>query len=61
MSLTTEQLAYSQQKNREYIWEQCRVEFKEKFGIFNPDSLVDEDWLDNRYLELCSQANITPW
>lgn len=67
--LTPEQIVYGQQKNREYIWTQAREEvwdFKRKLAkIFNQPltTLTEEDieHMDNKYIRLCKQANITPW
>jgi hypothetical protein len=60
-SLTKEALAYGQQKNREYCWEQAKLEFKEIFGLFDAENDNHDDWVSNRYLELCEKSNITPW
>lgn len=57
--LTVEELAYSQQKNREYIWNQCEIEFKEKFGYGSRSwDDYDQDWLSLRYEYLCDKSNI---
>jgi hypothetical protein len=55
MTLSPSELAYSQQKNREYIWLECKDKSREKFGY------IDEDFCDFEYERLCKLANITAW
>jgi hypothetical protein len=64
MDLTKEELAYSQQKNREHIWIQAkqeRVVFKKEHSDSSLWNSFDEAWTDFRYIELCEKANITRW
>jgi hypothetical protein len=63
MDLTKEELAYSQQKNRVHIYNQAKRERLEMYGFPSWSSLEssDEAWIDYRYMQLCEQANITPW
>lgn len=62
MSLSTEQLAYSQQKNREHIWEDAKRQFEKNNGV-KYCSWRDEDseCLNLIYVSMCKKANITPW
>lgn len=59
MSLSAEQLAYSQQKNREFIYEQARKEIMGERG--RGMSELEEIYVYNRFKQLCKQANINPW
>ncbi len=67
--LTVEQMAYGQQKNREYIWRQAKLErweYKQSNAILlrreiEPWNELDEDMTGVRYEQLCLSANITPW
>jgi hypothetical protein len=60
--LTQQEIAYGQQKNREHIWSQCEIDFEEEHGLKSKSwQDDDQDWLDNRYMELCDEAKITPW
>lgn len=64
MTLTKEELAYGQQKNREHIWKQAqedRKEFKLAHGDSSQLDKMDVAWVDYRYMELCEIAKITPW
>ncbi len=53
MTLTVEQRAYGQQKNREYAWQQAKVEFFDAFGRHYKESVYpsdeDEAWVGDRY------------
>lgn len=67
-TLSKDELAYGQQKNREYAWEQAKEEhrifrFKRAvvLGREIPWDETDTDSVDCRYIELCKQSNITPW
>lgn len=53
--LTTQEIAYGQQKNREYIYEECKAKSFEMFKCYN------WEFIDSRYEFLCKQSNITPW
>lgn len=60
--LTQQEIAYGQQKNREHIWQQCKCEFVETYGIQPRDGCdLDQFFLDSRYEYLCRQSNIQPW
>lgn len=53
--LNEDEIAYGQQKNREYIFEECKNNSIEKFGFLN------WSYIDLEYEYLCRLANITPW
>lgn len=53
--LTLEEIAYGQQKNREYIYEESKEKSKEILGRY------DWQFIDTYYERLCNLANITPW
>ena len=52
------EFAYSQQKNREQIYEQARFEW---IDILNRMLSDKESWIDTRYEDVCKQANIAPY
>lgn len=58
-----QQWAYSQQKNREYIYFQATHERQElmlkEFRLDRTEE--DQSWIDSRYEQLCQMANITAW
>jgi hypothetical protein len=59
-----EEIAYSQQKNREHMYYQAQNErhaFKDSNNDESPWDASDTAWSDYRYMQLCEQANITPW
>jgi hypothetical protein len=62
MSLSPEQLAYSQQLNGSHIWRECYDRFYEVHGE-KPKHWNDADmeWLNLQYEHLCNLANIKPW
>jgi hypothetical protein len=53
--LTLEEQAYSQQKNREYIYEECQAESLRLFDRYN------WKYIDQQHEYKCKQCNITPW
>lgn len=57
--LTQEELVYSQTKNREYIWTQARQEIMGLKQIAM--SGLDECQVNERFKNLCKDANINPW
>ena len=66
--LTQEQVAYGQQKNREHMYNQAkleRLEYKRlqerTYGHKIAWSDSDTAMVDARYEDLCKNANITPW
>lgn len=67
--LTQEQIAYGQQKNREHIWNQAKLERMEYKALqsklykepIKPWNDLDEDMTGVRYKSLCENSNITPW
>jgi hypothetical protein len=63
-TLTKEEIAYSQQKNREHMYYQAQNErhaFKDTQNDESAWSEADTAWSDYRYMELCEKANIAPW
>ena len=64
MELTKEQLEYSQQKNREYIYREAKekvIAFKFECKDFSKWNDRDETLVDDHYEYLCERANINPW
>lgn len=62
-NMNTDEIAYSQQKNREHIWRQVKEEINatlRKEGGINWTQ-YEHDVFEARYEFLCKQANITPW
>lgn len=67
--LTQDEIAYGQQKNREFIWQQARQERMEykislakDFGYeVEPWNELDENMAYIRYELLANASNITPW
>lgn len=67
--LTQDQIAYGQQKNREHIWNQAKLERMEYKALqskfykepIKPWNDLDEDMTCVRYESLCQNSNITPW
>ena len=62
--MNAEQIAYGQQKNREFMYAQAIQERKETKTNLKDESKwgsSDEVWTDYRYMQLCSQSKITPW
>lgn len=53
--LTLEELAYSQQKNREYIYEEYVQKSQEIYGFSN------WEYIDTQFEKRCKQLNIKPW
>ena len=62
MKLNQSEIAYGQQKNREHIYNECKVWFHIVFGR-NPKDNDERDqaFLDTSYEIKCDLANITPW
>lgn len=64
MSLSLDQIAYGQQKNRENIYSHAineRGDLKAHTKDISSWNVFDDAWVDYRYMELCAQSNITPW
>ena len=59
MDLTKERLAYSQQKNREFIYQQAKEEIMGKRQ--RSMSELEEIHVYERFKKLCKDANINPW
>ena len=57
--LTQEELAYSQQKNREHCYSQARQEIMGLRQISMSE--LDEWQIYERFKKLCKDANINPW
>lgn len=62
MTLTIDQLAYGQQKNREHIWEQAKQQFEINNGVkYSACRDEDSSCLNSIYEAMCKNVNITPW
>ncbi len=62
--LSMQEIAYGQQKNREYIYSQAqdeRKQLRKERGDLYTWGRCDEDWVDYRYMQLCENCNITAW
>lgn len=62
MTLKPAEIAYGQQKNREYIYLECKEWYRIVFGRKPRDGNDDDEaFIDKAYEIKCALSNITPW